>query len=65
MLDPSVQLGNSEKSDGYETALASQGATVAPSLIVDPGGHDAAAGYGGMTEVMKPSRPPYGAVRRQ
>ena len=58
MLDPSVQLGNSEKSDGYETALASQGVAVAPSLIVDPGGHDAAAGYGGMTDVMKPGRRP-------
>jgi LacI family transcriptional regulator len=58
MLDSSQRLGNSEKSGGYEAALASYGVRVDQSMLIDPGGHDATSGYSGMTEIMKRARRP-------
>jgi LacI family transcriptional regulator len=58
ILDPSPGLGNSEKFDGYETALKSRAVAVDPLLVIDPNGHGSTSGYGAMAELMRQGERP-------
>ena len=51
-LDAARRLGNSEKFEGYETALRSFGIAAEPELDLDPGGHGASDGYRTAPAVM-------------
>lgn len=58
MLDGGNPLGNSEKHEGYLRAHAEAGLVPDPSLVLEPRGHNTAAGYYAMEQLMqRPDRP--------
>lgn len=58
LIDAANPLGNSEKREGYLEALAAAGIGCDESLIVEPRGHDAAAGYFATDRLMQQPRRP-------
>jgi LacI family transcriptional regulator len=53
LIDAANPLGNSEKREGYLKALAEAGIAFDTSLVVEPRGHDAAAGYFATDRLMQ------------
>lgn len=51
-VDSSNPLGNPEKRQGYQQALAESGIDYDPGLVVDPHGHSAVQGYLSMNTLM-------------
>lgn len=58
MLDGANPLGNSEKHEGYLRALAEAGLPADPALVVEPRGHNTAAGFYAMDQLMQRPQPP-------
>ncbi|WP_018303514.1 LacI family DNA-binding transcriptional regulator [Wenxinia marina] len=58
LIDSDRATGNSEKIDGYRQALLEAGIEVDPALIVGPGGHSVAQGYGAMGQLLRLADPP-------
>ena len=58
IIDSSNPLGNLEKLQGYQQALAEAGIDFDPGFCVDPRGHSVARGYAAMGEMMAPGRRP-------
>jgi len=53
LIDAANPLGNSEKREGYLRALADASIPFDPGLVVEPRGHDAAAGYYATDRLMQ------------
>ena len=58
IIDTANPLGNLEKREGYEQALAEAGIDMEPALSVDPKGHSAESGYFAMDAMMSGKKPP-------
>lgn len=58
IMDSANPLGNLEKREGYQQALAEAGIDSEPAFAVDPNGHSTASGYFAMERMMKGSRRP-------
>lgn len=55
-LDAGGGLGNFEKREGYQRGLENGGIPFDPSLVIDPRGHSAAAGYRAFSEFLASAR---------
>src|SRR5690606_12802680 len=58
IIDTANPLGNLEKREGYEQALAEAGIDIELALSVDPKGHSAESGYFAMDAMMSGKKPP-------